>query len=62
MNILTEAERSLIWIPRLVFNNTDDEVESILDEKAKINVIRKVSSQRRPLRETTALSFSIVAA
>ena len=43
MNILTESERSRIWIPRLVFNNTDDEVESILDRKAKVNVVREVS-------------------
>ena len=42
MNSLTQEEKTQIWIPRIIFNNTDDENESVLDRKAKVAVIRKV--------------------
>lgn len=42
MNALTQDEKKKIWIPSIVFNNTDDENESVLDDKANIIVHRKV--------------------
>ena len=43
MNALTQEEKKKIWIPSIVFNNTDDENESILDHKARLIVMRKVN-------------------
>ncbi len=43
MNILTQEEKESIWTPRIVFNNTDDENESVLDAKARLTVLKQVS-------------------
>ena len=42
MNTLTIDEKSRIWVPRIVFNNTDDENESVVDAKTRVVVVRKV--------------------
>ena len=42
MNSLTQEEKTRIWIPRIMFNNTDDENETVVDAKAKVAVLRKV--------------------
>ena len=42
INTLTRAEKNLIWIPKIIFNNTDDENGSLVDDKAAMAVIRKV--------------------
>ncbi|XP_059089598.1 uncharacterized protein LOC131885543 [Tigriopus californicus] len=41
MNSLTQGEKEKIWIPKIIFNNTDDENESILDAKASLSVIKQ---------------------
>jgi len=40
-NALTAKEKEAIWTPRIVFNNTDDEVESVLDAKAEVSVAKR---------------------
>ena len=42
MNTLTREEKMRIWIPKIIFNNTDDENGSVVDDKAAMAVIRKV--------------------
>ena len=42
VNALTSEEKERIWTPRIVFNNTDDENESLVDAKAMLTVVKKV--------------------
>ena len=42
LNTLTKREKGKIWIPKLIFNNTDDENSSVVDDKARLNVERLV--------------------
>ena len=40
-NVITPSEMSQIWIPKLVFKNTKERKKSIVDEDAKVTVIRR---------------------
>lgn len=62
MNWLTREEKDQVWIPRIVFNNTDDEDESILDAKTTLMVIRKVSRRSETAHSALGLLLSLLIA
>ena len=45
-NVITPSEMTQIWIPKLVFKNTKEKKESIIDELAKVSIKRMAEGQQ----------------
>jgi len=39
-NVISDVQRGQIWVPEMVFSNTEEDLNTILDDKAIINIIR----------------------
>ncbi len=48
-NFMNLESRSRIWTPQLIFHNTENKIESLIDDKAFATVLRNGSFTRRDL-------------
>ncbi len=52
-NMVSEEDREKLWIPSLVFNNTDDNLRTILDQDTLFMILREGEHTFNPLSETS---------
>ena len=49
MNTLPENERKAIWVPKLTFNNTKNNMQTVNDDKVIGSTIKKGNFARSPI-------------
>ena len=61
LNTLPESERKSIWVPKLTFNNTKNNMETMNDAKAIASVTKLGNFTRSPLTfEDNVYIFKVV--